>query len=250
MTEEGNIIYYSDYNMYGGQKKNRQDGWTCCTGTRPLLVAEMQRLIYFEENADLFVSQYTPSTLHWNREGVKIEVRQDTSFPLKDSTALTLSLSSPAAFSIHLRMPQWLAGTMEIKCNGVVMPALVDKNGWLTVSSEWHDGDSLTITLPQDVWMHSFDPVKKGPNAFLHGPVVLAAEYTGVQTPNDWMDVQSLTRAGRFITRWMELIQLHSGLFMNTGKTNAISYIMILLRMRQNFTRGDSKRKMETVLLP
>lgn len=193
MTEEGNIIYYSDYNMYGGQKKNRQDGWTCCTGTRPLLVAEMQRLIYFEENADLFVSQYTPSTLHWNREGVKIEVRQDTSFPLKDSTALTLSLSSPAAFSIHLRMPQWLAGTMEIKCNGVVMPALVDKNGWLTVSSEWHDGDSLTITLPQDVWMHSFDPVKKGPNAFLHGPVVLAAEYTGVQTPNDWMDVQSLT---------------------------------------------------------
>ena len=126
MTEEGNIIYYSDYNMYGGQKKNRQDGWTCCTGTRPLLVAEMQRLIYFEENADLFVSQYTPSTLHWNREGVKIEVRQDTSFPLEDSTALTLSLSSPAAFSIHLRMPQWLAGTMEIKCNGVVKMCIRD----------------------------------------------------------------------------------------------------------------------------
>lgn len=40
--------------------------------------------------------------------------------------------------------------------------------------------------------MHSLDPMKKGPNAFLHGPVALAASYTGPQTPNDHMNIQHL----------------------------------------------------------
>lgn len=192
MTEEGNIIYYSDYNMYGGYKKNRQDGWTCCTGTRPLLVTEMQRLLYFEEDGGLYVSQYIPSKLHWNRNGSPVTVCQETGFPEENTTSLTLSLTAPAVFPIHLRMPGWLAGTMTVSCNHVPLSATVDKNGWLTVCREWKEGDCLTVSLPAAVWMHSLDPVKKGPNAFLYGPVVLAADYTGIQTPNDWMDVQSL----------------------------------------------------------
>ena len=193
MTEEGNIIYYSDYNMYGGYKKNRRDGWTCCTGTRPLLVAEIQRLIYFEGDGELYISQYIPSTLHWNRNGNDISIRQETGFPEGKETTLILSLSCSAAFPIHFRLPGWLSGEMKVSCNNVPLPATVDKNGWLTIHSEWKEGDRLTISLPAEVWMHSLDPVKNGPNAFLYGPVVLAADYSGIQTPNDWMDVQSLT---------------------------------------------------------
>lgn len=192
MTEEGNIIYYSDYNMYGARKLNRQDGWTCCTGTRPLLAAELQRLIYFEDNNDLYVSQYTPSTLRWKRDGADISVRQSTIFPKEDTVSLTLSLKAPCAFSIHLRMPGWLAGTMTVAMNNKLLNTEVDQKGWLTVKQEWQDGDTLLLSLPQAVRIHSFDPEKNGPNAFLHGPVVLAAEYTGIQTPNDCMDVRSL----------------------------------------------------------
>ncbi len=192
MTEDGKVIYYSDYNMYGGAKKNRQDGWTCCTGTRPLLTAEMPRIIYFEDQNDLYISQYVPSILHWNRCEQSITVTQETAFPEEDTTQLTLSLQEPAHFSIHLRMPSWLAGEMRLLRNHTPILTTVDENGWFTVQADWKDGDVLTVTMPQDVWMHSLDPVKGGPNAFLHGPVVLAAEYTGPQTPNDWMDVQSL----------------------------------------------------------
>lgn len=192
MTEDGKVIYYSDYNMYGGKKLNRQDGWTCCTGTRPLLVAEIPRLIYFEDQNDLYISQYISSTLHWKRNGNDVIVKQAASFPVSDSTALTLSLSAPANFSIHFRMPRWLADTMRVDCNGLLLETKVDKNGWLTVSGLWRDGDILTAVLPQNVWMHSLDASKNGPNAFLHGPVVLAAKYTGPQTPNDWMNVQEL----------------------------------------------------------
>lgn len=192
MTKDGKVIYYSDYNMYGGMKVNRQDGWTCCTGTRPLLVSEIQRLLYFEDNGDLYISQYTPSTLNWKRAEGIVKLHQKTMFPLQDTTELHLTLSTPQTFSIHLRMPSWLADTMVIYKNGELMESIIDEKGWLTISSIWQNQDIITIILPQNIWMHSFDPIKKGPNAFLHGPIVLAAEYTGKQTPNDWMDVQTL----------------------------------------------------------
>lgn len=192
MTADGKVIYYSDYNMYGAKKLNRQDGWTCCTGTRPLLVAEMQRLIYFESADDLYISQYIPSTLHWNKNGQEVTVKQATEFPNEDSTEITIFLKEPAAFSVHLRMPEWLKENMTVTRNGYPVETTVDAGGWLTTKALWENGDVLKVTLPQKLWMHSFDPVKNGPNAFLHGPIVLAAEYTGIQTPNDWMDIQSL----------------------------------------------------------
>lgn len=197
MTPDGKVIYYSDYNMYGAQKINRQDGWTCCTRTRPLLVAEMQRLIYFEDKNNLFVSQYVPSTLSWNRCEQTITVTQDTAFPLEDSTRITLSMKQAAEFSICLRMPSWLDGSMTVTCNGTPIESTVNEGGWLCCTALFQNGDVLEVTLPQNVWMHSFDPLKNGPNAFLHGPVVLAAKYTGLQTPNDRMDVQALVEKMR-----------------------------------------------------
>ena len=192
MTEEGNIIYYSDYNMYGGTKLNRKDGWTCCTGTRPLLMAELQRLIYFEKNGDLYIDQYTPSTLHWNRDGESIEVTQTTGFPYDPAVRISFQMDRPVSFRLHLRMPSWLSGNMTVSLSGRVMDSTVDADGWLTVEALWNPSEELVVSLPADVWMHSLDPALRGPNAFVYGPMVLAADYTGIQTPNDHMDVREL----------------------------------------------------------
>lgn len=192
MTEDGKVIYYSDYNMYGAKKINRAEGWTCCTGTRPLLVTEMQRLIYFDDQDGLYVSQFIPSTLHWKSPDYDVTITQTTDFPRENFSQITLNLTGPCTFNIHFRMPGWLAGSMTVSLNGRPLETSVTSNGWLTVGAMWHDKDTLTIALPQNVWMHSFDPVKKGPNAFLHGPVVLAADYSGIQTPNDHMNIRSL----------------------------------------------------------
>lgn len=193
MTEDGHVIYYSDYNMYGASKKNRQDGWTCCTGTRPLLVTEIPRLIYFEDGADLYVSQYVPSMLRFTREAQVVTLRQTSEFPAGDTVRFTISCSSPISFPIHFRMPGWLSGSMCITKNAQPLSANVDAKGWLVIENEWADGDTLEVALPKAVWMHSFDKIKDGPNAFLSGPIVLAAEYTGIQTPHDHMDIKSLT---------------------------------------------------------
>ena len=202
MTDDGKVIYYSDYNMYGARKRNRQDGWTCCTGTRPLLVAELQRLLYYEDEDGLYISQYISSTLHWNRPNGEVIIKQETSFPEKDITEITFTLSGPQEFSVHFRMPSWLSGPMTIFCNGTELYGKVGPAGWLTVHNTWKSGDTLSVALPRKVWMHSLDPIKEGPNAFLYGPIVLAADYSGPQTPNDWMDVQSLVEKMRPVKGW------------------------------------------------
>lgn len=192
MTEDGKVIYYSDYNMYGASKINRQDPWTCCTGTRPLAVIEIPRMLYYTDDDDLFVSQYASSELHWDRAGQAVTVIQQTSFPETDTSELSFRMESPKRFAVRLRMPDWLAGKMEVIVNGSPVSVMVDKEGWLTVEREWKDGDHMMLKLPMQVWMHAFDTLNNGPNAFLYGPVVLAADYTGIQTPNDWMDVRQL----------------------------------------------------------
>ncbi len=192
MTEDGKVIYYSDYNMYGASKINRQDGWTCCTGTRPLLMIEIPRLIYYTDDQALYISQYIPSTLKCTLNNVNVTLKQETEFPVEDIVNFALTLSEPATFPLKFRMPSWLNKPVSLTVNSKETEVSVDAGGWMTVCREWQDGDVICLTLPQDLWMHSFDPIKNGPNAFLHGPIVLAASYTGIQTPNDWMDIQQL----------------------------------------------------------
>lgn len=197
MTSDGKVVYYSDYNMYGAEKKNREDPWTCCTGTRPLLMLELPRLIYYEESASsgcpgLCISQFIPSVLRTELCGTAVSLEQKTAFPLDDTVFFSLSLSKPAAFSLKFRLPPWLSGRPQLSVNGLPVSAPADSSGWLVLSRPWNDGDQITLTLPQTLWLHALDTVKNGPSAFLHGPVVLAASYTGPQTPNDHMDIRGL----------------------------------------------------------
>lgn len=75
MTAAGNTLYYSDYNMYGGQKQNRADGWTCCTGTRPLLGAAYTGLQTPNDHCDIRalvpkMRTVSQKPLHYTVEGM------------------------------------------------------------------------------------------------------------------------------------------------------------------------------------
>lgn len=197
MAEDGRIMYYSDYNMYGAKKTYHEESWTCCTGTWPLLLAEIQRLIYFEDQDNLYISQFVPSTLHWQRAGAEVTVTQYSRYPAEDFIYFRLGLSEPTEFTVYFRIPGWLPGTMIVCLNDEPIPSTVDENGWRSARTLWHDGDKISLLMPQELWMSSLDKEKDGPNAFLRGAVVLAADYIGLQTPNMRMDIRSLVRRMR-----------------------------------------------------
>ena len=113
MSPDGRVFYYSDYNALGGDKENHPVGWSCCTGTRPMALADLHDLVYFHGAEDLYVNLYVPSTVTWDRPGGgSVIVRKLTRFPEADTTKLVVALPSKGSstFALKLPTPGWLAG--------------------------------------------------------------------------------------------------------------------------------------------
>jgi DUF1680 family protein len=182
MSPDGRVFYYSDYNALGGVKRNHPEGWTCCTGTRPMALADLHDLIYFRGADELYVNLYVPSTVTWERQGRgSVVVRQLTRFPESDSTTLVVDLPSrePSTFALKLRVPTWLGAPMEVAVNGAPDAGAIDSRGWATLRREWKDGDRVTVRLPMKFATVPLGDAAPVPAMILRGPVALAVRATG-----------------------------------------------------------------------
>ena len=118
MSADGRVFYYSDYCALGGSKRNHSVGWSCCTGTRPMALADLHDLVYFHSTDGLYVNLFVPSTVDWNSRDGQVTIRQRTRFPEDDSTELVMTARRPMTFSLKLRSPGWLAGPLAVAVNG------------------------------------------------------------------------------------------------------------------------------------
>ena len=191
MSPRGNVMYYSDYNVHGGMKRNREEEWTCCTGTRPLAVADYYDLIYLRAPEGLCVNLYTPSTVTWETGGQKVAVRQITRFPEEPGTEFIVSSKEPVEFSLKLRVPSWLSGPMTARVNGAAVEVKVDGHGWAVVRRQWHDGDRLSVNLPEAFHLSRLQPSSLA--AIMYGPMVMAARSGG--DPSSKIDFAHLSSA-------------------------------------------------------
>jgi len=179
MSPDGLVFYYSDYCALGGSKHNHDTGWSCCTGTRPMVLADLHDLVYFHTEYDLYVNLFVPSSVAWKRAAGPVTVLQRTRFPEADSTELTLSLERPTVFGLRLRMADWLAGSLSVSVNGEPVAATVDKYGWASVHRSWSNGDQVTVRLPMKLAKKPLAPSASFPAIITRGPVALAVRSTG-----------------------------------------------------------------------
>ncbi len=182
MSSDGLVFYYSDYNALGGAKRNHSVGWSCCTGTRPMALADLHDLVYFHASDDLYVNLFVPSTVVWERTGGPVVLRQLTRFPESDSTHLVVALPSqqPSVIGLKLRVPGWLAGSLVVAVNGKPVDAAVDAHGWATVRREWRDGDRLEVRLPSKFAVRPLDDLAPLPAMIVHGPLAMAVRSNGI----------------------------------------------------------------------
>jgi uncharacterized protein len=174
MSADGHVFYYSDYCALGSTKRNHGVGWSCCTGTRPMALADLYDLIYFRSAEDLYVNLYVPSTVVWNRDDGRITIHQVTRFPEVDSTELRISTARSATFALKLRAPAWLAGPLVVMVNGQPASADIDAHGWATVRRDWRDGDRLELSLPIGFASVPLDNTAPYPAVIMRGPVAMA----------------------------------------------------------------------------
>src|SRR5690349_21702547 len=85
----GGGTYSTDYNSF----------W-CCQGTGIESNTKLMDSIYFYADTTLTVNLFVPSTLNWSQRG--ITVTQSTSYPVSDTTTLTLSGTMSGTWSIRV----------------------------------------------------------------------------------------------------------------------------------------------------
>ncbi len=178
--DTGMIAYFLPLQA-GSAKKwgTPTDDFWCCHGTLLEAHTVNERSLYFEDDAGLIVSQYVPSTLQWQRDGAAIRLVQTINPQLgsprrPNSVAFRLAVVSdrPAAFTLKIRLPWWLAGDAEIRLNGKRLPGPFTPSTLYEIHHTWTE-DEMSVMLPKRLTAVPL-PDELDTVAFMDGPVVLA----------------------------------------------------------------------------
>lgn len=146
----------------------------CCTGTGLENFTKLGDSFYFHKGNTLVVNQYTSSSVTWKN----VKLKQETDIPNTNQSKFTVSLLngvSSAAMDLRFRVPDWTAGAVTLKLNGVVQDAKTS-NGYVSINRTWNDGDTVEITLPMEIRSYTLPDNSGTVYGFKYGPAVLAAE--------------------------------------------------------------------------
>jgi hypothetical protein len=152
---------------------NPFNDFTCCHGTGLENHAKYGDSIYFHDDAGLFVNLFIPSELTWKAKG--LTVRQETKFPVEDTTTLTLSCAKPVKLAIRVRCPGWATRPLEVKVNGKARKLKTAPGSYAVLNGRWRNGDKIEVRIPMGLRLEAMpDNPKRA--AILYGPVVLAGD--------------------------------------------------------------------------
>jgi DUF1680 family protein len=171
--ETGSVNYYTPFRP-GAFKvfSTPTDSFWCCVGTGMENHGKYNDTIFFHDDAGLFLNLFIPAELTWREKG--LTVRQETRFPIEDSTRLTFTSAKPIRLALKVRYPAWAAG-MTLAVNGRTQ-TLSDRPGaYVSIDREWKTGDVVSIRLPMTLHVEPL-PNSKRYAAFMYGPVVLAGD--------------------------------------------------------------------------
>jgi len=194
--EDGMTMYYVP--LASGYWKifslPRRSFW-CCTGSGAESFSKLGDSIYFHDAYGIYVNLFAPSEVEWPEK--RLRLRQETEFPLKNVTRLTIHTDAPVKMALKIRSPHWAGSGVRIQVNG--QPQAIDGERYLTIDRVWHDGDSVEVTLPMQLRTEQL-PGDPAMQAFCYGPLVLAGELGSAGLTKDRMQGDPLNaRGGKFL---------------------------------------------------
>jgi uncharacterized protein len=177
LTGRGRNFYYADYRVGGGMKVYRYDNFTCCSGSLIQCLADYHNLIYYKDPQSLYVNLYVPSEVTWNHQGNSLMIRQETEYPLSETSVLTIQSARSMEFPLRFRVPEW-ATDMSVKVNGTAANVKFVPASWATILRSWEDGDRVELRIPLRFRWQPVDSQHPHRAAVVRGPVVMAMDYS------------------------------------------------------------------------
>ncbi|RYY53178.1 MAG: glycoside hydrolase family 127 protein, partial [Chitinophagaceae bacterium] len=196
----GMMCYFVPLRM--GARKQFSDEFntfTCCVGTGMENHSKYAENIYSEgADSSLYLNLFIGSRLNWKTKKVKID--QETSFPETSSSLITISVTSPATFTLRVRHPAW-ANTVTLEINGKKITA-DESHGYLSINRTWKNGDRLKISLPMKLRTEPM-PDNTDRLAILYGPLLMAGDL-GTKMPDPVYGAPVLLTSTRNVADWVK----------------------------------------------
>lgn len=197
----GELLYYSSYFADGAMKSTvdrrlRAGGenfvWQCCSGTFPQDVAEYARLAYYHDDNTLYVSQYMPSKVTWERADGAVTVENFSDFPKHSTVRFRVNAPAGSHFALRFRVPAWADGANAVKVNGRAEPWDALPNTWLTVERDWTGDDLVELDFPYRLRFQAVDAQHPNLAALLYGPFVMVSDEMTIlvgdrEHPEEWI---------------------------------------------------------------
>lgn len=145
----------------------------CCSVNSPRGLGLLSEWGLLLAGGDLVVNYYGPGLASTTMsDGLAVELRQETDYPLSGTIRLQVNPSHPARFGLKLRIPYWSRHT-RVRLNHE--PAAAPAPGqYYEIRREWQAGDTVEIDL--DMSLHFWRGEKEcaGLVSVFRGPLVLA----------------------------------------------------------------------------
>jgi len=171
---DGHVFYYSDYHS-SARKAYHPDKWPCCSGTLPQVVADYSISAYFRGPDGIYVNLYTPSELSWKIGAASARLVQTTTYPETDSAEFRLTLTDPAEFTLHLRIPGWLQKPAQIAVNGKAISVPAEPGSFAAIRRRWQTNDTVQLQLPFTFRLEKIDDQHPEMSALMWGPLMMVA---------------------------------------------------------------------------
>jgi uncharacterized protein len=133
----------------------------CCAVNGPRAIGFVSDIALMRHNDALVLNYYGPgsitTTMH---SGQSVTFTQETDYPRTNTTCVSLTLDTPTAFALKLRIPYWS------KCTTVVVNDVpvdnVTAGTYLTIDRIWSPNDRITVTF--DFILHVWIDETKQPS--------------------------------------------------------------------------------------
>jgi len=157
------------------------DTFWCCYGTGVQAFADLASSIYFRDGENLYVNLFAPSEVTWKRAEGEVRVVQETAYPQKPSTRLTVKAAGSGNFGLKVRVPWWARQGVEVRVNQAKFDVSATPSSFMTIQRKWKDKDVIEIAMPMSLYA---EPINDDPDlvAVLYGPMVMAGLVFGDTT--------------------------------------------------------------------
>jgi uncharacterized protein len=179
--EDNKVCYFLPLIPGASRIYHHLEDFSCCVCSALDSYTRHAEYIYGHSDSAIFVNLFIASQLDYKEKGIVI--RQETSFPEKDISMLTIQCRNAVKFDLCIRNPYWANNEVTIKINGKQQEIVSSKDGYLHLNRKWSNKDNIELNLPMNLRTESM-PDDKNMIALFFGPVLLAANLNGNEANN------------------------------------------------------------------